>query len=67
MKTHWQANLQSLLTYIDDKYYEFQIFFVTKNKNYFKEETDDISTHKRHSVNNIQTDLSRKWLTVNSC
>lgn len=41
-------------------------FFVTKNKNYFKEETDDINTHKRHSVNNIQTDLSRKWLTVNS-
>lgn len=36
------------------------IRFVVTNKNYSKEETDDIKIHKRHSVNNIQTDLSRK-------
>jgi hypothetical protein len=61
MKTPWQANLQSLLIYIDDKYYSFNSFCChTKYKNYSKEETDDIKIHKRHSVNNIQTDLSRK-------
>ena len=59
MKTPWQGNFQSLLIYIDDKYYKSNSFFVT-NKNYSKEETDDIKIHKRHSENYIQTDLSRK-------
>lgn len=58
MKIPWQANLQSLLISIDDKFYENS--FVVTNKNYSKEETDDIKTHKRHSIKNIQTDLSRK-------
>lgn len=58
MKIPWQANLQSLLISIDDEFYENS--FVVTNKNYSKEETDDIKTHKRHSVKNIQTDLSRK-------
>lgn len=59
MKTPWQANLQSLLIYIDDKFYESNSF-LSQIKKYSKQETDDIKTHKRHSVKNIQTDLSRE-------